>query len=167
MKNVKREDLERLKQEAVKALLKRSRINLHSGESDPIQEMIIAVHKDSYLRPHRQRNKRKSYNILEGEMFVAFFDDNGNLTDKVRMSQTGIQGDIYLRFDAGIWHTILPLSEIVVFTEVIPGPYLPDNTEYADWAPGQEDTGDLRIFHQKLMRLLRINNELSSGLLPI
>jgi len=126
--------LKQLKQLAKKTELKRSRICLHSSENALIQEMIIAVCKESLITPHRQLDKNKSYLIIEGDLNVIFYDNSGNIIEKTEMSAKKNEKIFAYRFDAGIWHTIIPLSDMVVFKETIDGPYIKENTEYADWS---------------------------------
>lgn len=146
-------ELEALRNDARLHPLKRARINLHRSPEDKIQEMVIAVCKRSYIGPHRQRNKEKSYVLIEGEMMVAFFDDSGKCTRKIRMMkrERGTDPVVY-RFPSGEWHTVVSLSELVVYIEIAPGPYRPEETEFANWGPNPKNALQQETFLASLER---------------
>ena len=75
------------------------------------QEMVIQVQKDSYIAPHRQIGKTKTYIILEGEMNVFFFDSMGDIVNKSILRPWGKEGSTVLRFDSSPWHTILSTTK--------------------------------------------------------
>ena len=81
--------IEKLKILASQSNLKRSRLCLHQNHSDKVQEMVITVSRVSYIPPHRQLNKKKSYNIIEGRMMIFFFDKSGNILQKIEMGLPG------------------------------------------------------------------------------
>lgn len=117
---------------------KRSRICLHHNHSDFRQEMIIRIEKQSYIAPHRQLGKTKTYVQLEGEMYLVFFDGKGKYLESDLLKAWG-EGTSIVRFDASIWHTVLPLNNESVYIETIEGPYNSKDTDYAAWAPTEDD----------------------------
>jgi len=124
-----------LKEVALKDPLRRSRLCLHDNHDDRVQEMLIAVCRDSYIPPHRQKNKQKSYKVIRGEFAVVFFDDKGEIVQKIEMGEEK-RGKIFLyRFSSNRWHTVMPLSEIIFYVETISGPFIQGGTEFADWSP--------------------------------
>ncbi len=86
---VNAETLQTLKELAATAPLKRSRLCLHRTSEDPIQEMVIAFARDSYVRVHRHRNKSESFHILAGSLEVVFFDDEGRETRRIQLGEPG------------------------------------------------------------------------------
>ena len=137
--------LSRLKDEAANDERKRARILLHRDARDPVQQMLIAVGCDSYIRPHRQIGKRKSYVFVEGRLFVVFFDAEGEMLERVVMDDSG-KGQRIISFDAGTWHTVVNASEVALYVETISGPYKIEGTEWAPWAPDPVDTPNVRRF---------------------
>ncbi len=117
----------------------RARLCLHRNHKDALQEMIIALSRNSYIPPHRQLDKQKSYISLEGEIAVYFFNDRGEISEKIRMSPRHQTGKTVIRFRADRWHTVTSISATSLYMEMIPGPYLPEKTYYADWAPIETD----------------------------
>ena len=125
-----------LKKIALSHPLKRSRLCLHKDRNDPVQEMIIVAHKDSYIEPHRHPlNKPESYHIIEGVLEVKIFSDQGQVIKNFFLGDSS-NLKIY-RIEGNIWHQPIPLSEWVIYHEVYTGPfdkdidvtYMSDHTE--------------------------------------
>ncbi|MDE2223604.1 MAG: WbuC family cupin fold metalloprotein, partial [Candidatus Omnitrophica bacterium] len=76
-------DLAFLKAEAMKNLRRRMRLCAHQTVDDRIHEMFIVHTRDAYVRPHKHLNKTESFFLLEGEVEVVFFDDDGGIIRKV------------------------------------------------------------------------------------
>ena len=117
----------------------RARFCLHRNHEDPLQEMVIALHRTAYIPPHRQFGRAKSYLCLEGDLVVCFFDDAGSLVERIRLSARGADEPVIIRFPARRWHTVAALTEIAIYIEVVPGPYVLEETDFADWAPSETD----------------------------
>jgi glucose-6-phosphate isomerase len=125
------ERLATLKKEAAASPSRRTRHMLHVSKDDSVQEMIIVACSNTNIRPHRQKGKRKSYLLIEGELEVLGFDNSGNIIYSQVL--TAANNDC-LSYDATTWHTIVPLTDFVVFKETISGPYDPKETDWANWA---------------------------------
>lgn len=119
----------------------RTRICMHDSHDEPVQQMLIAVCRDSYIRPHKQRRNGKSYILIEGSLNVAFFDDDGRLTRKLKMSRDGVAGPAMVRFQSDQWHTVAATSDVALYLEIAAGPYDARDTIYAPWAPAESDIG--------------------------
>lgn len=147
---VDQEQLDQLKQAAMQAPLKRARLCLHHDHSDKVQEMVIAVCQDSYICPHRQMNKSKSYQMIYGDLVVAFFDNLGRTIRKVKMGVPGSGNTFICRFPSSQWHTVVSLSDIVIYVETIAGPYVREETEFATWGPDETDADGIRAFMARI-----------------
>ena len=111
-----------------------TRICLHSAPPDPFHDMIIVEYQHNYYPPHRHPQKGETHHIIQGEMAVLVFDDKGSVTNGTILG--GPSGSVVSRVGTGLWHTILPLSEIVVYHESKPGPFLGEQDRiFPDWAP--------------------------------
>lgn len=135
---IDREELEKLKQTAREAPTKRARICLHQTHEDAIQEMLIALCRDSHVPPHRQQNKSKTYTIIEGVMIVTYYDDCGHRVREFEMGESGSGRAFMVRFPSGQWHTVQAQSPLVVYIEAIAGPYRQEHTEWAPWTADDE-----------------------------
>jgi glucose-6-phosphate isomerase len=133
--HVDSDQIKRLKNLALQAPRGRSRLCLHRSHSDVVQKMVITVCRESYIPPHRQVGRLKFYHMIEGAMVVAFFNPKGRITERVEMGEPGSGNPFISHFAGEQWHTVVPLSDLVVYMEVIPGPYEEENTDFAAWAP--------------------------------
>ena len=136
---VNAETLQTLKELAATAPLKRSRLCLHRTSEDPIQEMVIAFARDSYVRVHRHRNKSESFHILAGSLEVVFFDDEGRETRRIQLGEPGTGRSSLYRLSCDAWHTVLIESEFAIIHETTNGPFVPSEAEFANWAPDGSD----------------------------
>ncbi|MEI6572494.1 MAG: WbuC family cupin fold metalloprotein [Alphaproteobacteria bacterium] len=131
------------------ALNKRSRICLHKDHSDIFQQMLICIRSNSYVVPHRQNGKLKSYIILKGSLNLYFFDNDGNVSRIITLDRKSK----IVRYDASIWHTIMTYNcKLCLYIETIDGPYIRKDTEWANWAPTDEDAINAKIYKRKLSR---------------
>ncbi len=132
-------DLDELKAKALAAPLKRARINLHEHLTDRVQEMVIAEHHTTYVRPHRHPGRLESFHVIEGLLTVVLFRDDGSIRECVYLGGIGSgMPNILYRQREPEWHTLLIESEFAVIHEVVEGPF-PYATEWAPWAPGVDD----------------------------
>jgi cupin fold WbuC family metalloprotein len=129
------EQVAELRREAGASPRRRARICLHPGPDDPVQEMLIALLPGSFIPPHRQVGKEKSYLVVEGALTVAFFD--GERLD--RAVRLGGSRPFLTRFSASPWHTVLACAGPVVYLETIAGPFRAEGTDFAPWAPANDD----------------------------
>ena len=141
-----------LKEAALRDPLKRARVCLHRSTADPLHQMIIAHHRDTYTRPHRHRNKAESFNMIEGRLMVVFFDDAGTVTRHLTLGTPGSAEPSIYRLSPGTWHTVLPLTEYVVFHEITSGPFVQGESEVASWAPDESDAAGTARFKADLMK---------------
>lgn len=124
--------IEELKEMAARTPLKRARLCLHLSKEDLVQEMVIALHRDTYLRPHRHQNKTESFHMIEGEVCVCFFEESGEIRQTLRLS-ADLKKTFLYRLSDPLWHTVIPLTEFAVFQEVATGPF--SASEYPLWEP--------------------------------
>ncbi|MBN2210043.1 MAG: WbuC family cupin fold metalloprotein [Sedimentisphaerales bacterium] len=145
------EDLWKLRQAARNDAFGRARLCLHHGVDDAVHEMVIAFHKSSYIPPHRHFNKSESFHLIEGELLVVFFDDEGRETSRLRLAEPENNSHFLYRLAGSRWHTLIPMSDWVIIHETTPGPFRPEHTEIASWAPASEETQNVHAFISKLL----------------
>lgn len=148
---VNRQHIAQVQRAAKQDPLRRARLCLHHDYNDKVQEMIIAVCRDSYICPHRQLHKYKTYTMIKGSMLVPFFDDDGRVVRKIKMGEMTSREVFIHRFSSNQWHTVVPLSDIVVYIETIAGPYVKDETEWATWGPKEGDADGIEAFLSKII----------------
>ena len=129
IRTVSRADIENLKLAAWASPRKRERIVLHDTTDDPLQQMVIALSKDSYIRAHRHP-KAETYHLIEGLLHVQVFDEHGQWRARYTLSAE----QPVIRIPAGTYHAPEAASEIAVYHEVYPGPWSKErDVEYAVW----------------------------------
>ena len=131
--------------------LLRCRICLHPSAEAPLHEMIIAHCRGTYVRPHRHRGKSESFHLIEGRLTVVLFDDAGKEVRRVPMAPPGQGRNCLYRLQDCFYHTVLFEDDIVVFHEVTDGPFVREETEFAPWAPTEDDLPGQRDFMAKVM----------------
>lgn len=125
-------DIAIVKKAAFNSQLQRARINIHTSDDDVIHEMIIAFTHQSRVSPHRHPGKIESFNLLEGAVEIRFYDDNGSITKSIFMKEQ--TGPRYYRLQTSLWHSVHPLSSIVLLHEITSGPFRPGiSSETPEW----------------------------------
>ncbi|MDB2708841.1 WbuC family cupin fold metalloprotein [Candidatus Pelagibacter bacterium] len=129
----------KLKALARKSPIKRSRVCLHKTLKDNTNEMIIALMKDSYIRPHIHPNaKSESYHIIEGKMKVFIFNKNGKLLKIVEMGDYKSGNIFYYRMNKGFYHMPVSITNFCIYHETYSGPFnKKKDVHFPMWAPEQ------------------------------
>ena len=130
---------------------RRARINAHPSKDSDVHEMIIAFLKDSYIPPHRHHNKTESFHIIKGRLDVIFFDEDGHNKNRVELGDYTSGKPFYFRSTNRDWHTVLIKSDYVVIHETTEGPFDPNESEYASWAPKESETLAVKNFLNRIV----------------
>jgi cupin fold WbuC family metalloprotein len=136
-----------LKNKASKSPDGKARFCLHKELGDSLHEMIIVLGQDVYVRPHKHVHKIESFHIIEGSFLLAIFNDRGEVVDRILVGSQSIKENYLCKLEKNIWHTIIPLTDFVVFHETTNGPYIgKDDSVFAPWAPFGEGNVEVRKF---------------------
>ncbi|MBZ0189847.1 MAG: WbuC family cupin fold metalloprotein [Candidatus Obscuribacterales bacterium] len=119
----------------------RVRLCAHSDLSEPIHEMLILLSRNTYVRPHKHEGKVESFHIVYGQADVVIFDENGNVTDLIKMGDFGSGKTFFYRLSSPRFHTVLVRSELVLIHETTNGPFDKRDTIYAPWSPAEDEEG--------------------------
>jgi len=119
--------------------MKRSRILMHGNPKEFVQDMVLVVLGNSYVRPHRHpKTKAESYHIIQGELDVYIFDDLGKVLKKIEMGDQDSNKIFICRFTSGVWHMPVPKTSQVVYHEIYTGPFNKESdVEYSKWSPDE------------------------------
>lgn len=128
----------------------RSRICAHRDNSDSLHEMLIALSRATYIRPHKHFGKSESFHIVQGELDVVIFDEQGGIGDVVRMGPYGSGRDFFYRLADPLFHTVMVRSETVVFHETTNGPFKREDTQFAPWSPAETELGAVAVYVRRL-----------------
>lgn len=108
--------------------------------------MLNVLLRGTYVRPHRHVTppKTEAFLPLTGRVGILCFDDDGVVAGKYTLDPYGpIRG---IDLAAGVWHTVLALSEVSVCYEVKPGPWEPSSDkDFAGWAPAEQTPQATRL----------------------
>ena len=143
-------DVELLKARAAANPRRRIRICAHPDVDDPLHEMLIVHARGVYVRPHRHPSKSESMHVIEGAADVVFFDDEGRITQRVPVGAPASGSAFYYRLRDPVYHSLVVRSEYFVFHEVTNGPFRRDDTEFAPWAPEENDVTGAASFLREL-----------------
>jgi cupin fold WbuC family metalloprotein len=146
------EDIEVLRQAVGKTPKRRVRINAHKDNDDELHEMIIAIEPGSYIRPHKHPGKSEAFHVIEGEVDIVVFSDDGNIERIVSLAAKGGRHPFYYRMSTADFHTLIIRSDLLVVHEITNGPFVPTGTIYAAFAPDEADTVPAALFQANLLR---------------
>lgn len=148
-------DIDTLKRKAGENARARVRLCAHPTVDDRLHEMFIVHQRDTYVRPHKHLGKTESAHIVDGLATWVIFDEAGRVTDTIRMGAYGSGLPFYYRMSRPSYHTLLIHSEWLVFHEITNGPFDPDQTVFAPWAPSNDDVAGQRIFKDTVAAAVR------------
>ncbi|MGJ4947782.1 WbuC family cupin fold metalloprotein [Bradyrhizobium sp. HKCCYLS20291] len=131
---------------------RRARINAHPDGEDQLHEMIIAIDASSYIRPHKHPGKSEAFHIIEGEVDIVVFDDNGEIERVVELGPPGGQRPFYYRMSNAFFHTLIIRSDLLIVHEITNGPFRPGASLFADFAPEDSDAAKAAAYQAELVR---------------
>jgi len=127
-----------LRSEAQESLRQRVRFNAHDGPAALVHEMIIALAHDTYIAPHKHFSKPESFHIIEGQLDIVIFNDDGVIREIVGMGDYASGKIFYYRNASPMFHAVVVRSRVVIFQETTQGPFVKEHTVFAPWAPSVE-----------------------------
>ncbi len=135
-----------LKAQALRSPRCRARICAHKSNGDLLHEMLIAISSKSYIHPHKHIAKSESFHIVEGSVDVIIFDDDGNITNIIKLGAPGSGRSYFYRLSKARFHTMIINSNILVVHEVTNGPFDKEQTILAPFAPPEGDKSAVRNY---------------------
>lgn len=129
----------------------RMNYNFHREECEPVNRLLNAMHRGTFLPVHRHLNpdRCESSVVLRGRIGVVIYDDEGHVVERREVGEgLSCRG---FDIEAGVWHGIVVLEDDTVLYEVKQGPYAPlmaDNI--APWSPAADDAWAVEEFVKAL-----------------
>ena len=138
----------------------RSRICIHKNNSAKTNEMIIALKKGSYIRPHTHPNlKSESYHIIKGSMTVFVFNKSGELKKRIKMGEAKTNLNFYYRMSKSFYHMPVATSSFCIYHETYSGPFIKEkDVIFPKWSPDFNDEEHYFKFLKK-NKLIKYFNE--------
>lgn len=145
--------IEELKESCARTIRNRFRLCLHHNVNDIVHEMVIVFSRETFISPHRHGGKSESYHMIDGDMDVYFFDNDGTVTNRLEMGSYGSGKTLLYRLSGNIWHMPVPRSNTVIFKETFCGPFRKEqDVEYPHWAPAEDNEEATFDFMQEILR---------------
>jgi cupin fold WbuC family metalloprotein len=132
----------------------RVRINMHPNGDDPLHDMLIAIRPDSYIRPHKHPGKSETFHIVQGAVDVVIFDDAGDIRQIVELAANDPNRAFCYRMSEPMFHTLVIRSDLLIVHEITNGPFKPEGTVFAAFAPPDTDTPAAEAYQGLLLSRL-------------
>ncbi len=132
-------DWQELKRLAALNPRRRVRLCTHRSPDDALHEMLIVHTRETYVPPHKHLGKSESFSVLEGELDLVLFREDGRISRVIPMGAPATGKASYCRPPEGTYHSLLIHSEFLVFHEVTQGPFRREQTVMAPWIPAGDD----------------------------
>ena len=129
------EDVAAVKARGTTNARRRARLCAHPGPADRLHEMLIVLDRETYIRPHRHAGKSESFHIIEGELDVVVYHDDGTVRDVIRMGTYNSGRAFFYRLMEPCYHSVLINTPYALFHETTNGPFDRAGTEFAPWSP--------------------------------
>ena len=146
---VNHEMIERIKHESLKSSRHMARLLMHLSHEDKVQEMLIAMQRECVVTPNRSVGKSESLQIIEGRLLLVIFDENGNIVKQEEMAPFGSNSPTIYRLNSAPWHTMIPITEMVVVHETLQGPFENSTEPLPNWVPSNAD--NMKYFMQEIL----------------
>ncbi len=157
--------VEFLRREAARAPRKRCRLCLHTAPQARQHEMLIVMHRDSFVAPHTHCGKDETMLVLEGQAAAPLFDETGNVTDVIDLGEPHSGLPFFYHMPEGVVHGLVIDSEWLVYVETTLGPFLREATVFPRWAPSEADHAAVGGFQARIAHAIRQARE-GGPLLP-
>jgi cupin fold WbuC family metalloprotein len=139
-----------LKRRAVTSPRHRARWCAHPDNQSETQEMLIVLTKQTCIPPHRHPGRSETLCVLEGRARAWFFDEAGRVVRCLQMTPPSDGGTFLYRTKPDEFHTLELETDFFVFLETTRGPFNPNSTQVASFAPRSDEPGDYREFFASL-----------------
>lgn len=147
------EEIELLKLAVSSSPKGRVRINAHLDGDDPLHEMFIAIRPESYIRPHKHRNKSESFHVIHGSVDIVIFEDDGRIRQVVKLAAGENSRAFYYRMSKPCFHSLVIRSDILIVHEITNGPFHANETIFAAFSPEESDVVAIAAYQEKLVRI--------------
>lgn len=134
---VDRSDIDELKRIAI-AESGQARYSLHESPASTLHSMVILQPFGTYAQPRKHLTKAKLFHIVDGEMVVAIFEEDGSVRAVHHLAADKV---LVVHVEPDCYHTNMALTPQAVYHEVITGPFERDSTDrvFAAFAPPEAE----------------------------
>ncbi len=118
--------LDKISAEAEASPRLRMNYNLHDSLDAKAQRLLNVLLPGTPLPVHRHMHTAETYVMLRGKMFVIFYNNLGEQTERFLLDPT--IGNYGVQIPKGQWHGVEVIEPSTIF-EVKDGPYMPLQAE--------------------------------------
>ncbi|HEY9632397.1 MAG TPA: WbuC family cupin fold metalloprotein [Coleofasciculaceae cyanobacterium] len=127
IKRLTQDLLDNVAEQARSSPRQRQNYNFHEP-SEKVQRLLNILEPGTYVRPHRhlrppEVNGFEFFLVIQGEVGIILFDENGKILHTERISANG--ATLGIELPEGIYHTLVALVSDSVILELKEGPYNP------------------------------------------
>lgn len=140
-----------LKAAALRTPSRRAQLCAHPSPDAVQHDMLIVSRRETYVAPHRHFIKSKSMLVIEGLAEAIIFDESGGVTQRAPMGPASSGRVFFYRMPERTFHSLSIETEMLVFVESTKGPFCPEDSENASWAPVPTDIAAGRRYIQSLV----------------
>jgi len=142
--------LDALRAAAERSPRRNARLCAHASPAATLHEMFICHRNNAYVRPHRHVGKAESIHVVSGLASAIVFADDGRIAAVHELGTSDSGRNFFVRFDAGVYHTLLVESGTFIFHETTLGPFRREDTVFAPWSPAAEAPEECARYLAKL-----------------
>ncbi len=119
---------------------RRAALQVHQDYSDPIQRVLIAGCKDTYVAPHSHPDKQWELVLLiSGAMDILIFAENGLVESRISLEE---DSNLLCEYPANKFHTAVVNEPNTFVFEIKDGPYIPERAKiFPHWSPPEKSAG--------------------------
>lgn len=117
---------------------RRHRYCFHQSPTVDLHDIVICYDSDSYIPPNKHVGKSESLLVIDGEIDLFLFSDNGQVYDYRRLSASDCSQAFYVRIPPNTWHGLRAVGlKPCIIKETISGPYDGSTLKWASFAPSE------------------------------
>jgi cupin fold WbuC family metalloprotein len=124
----------------------RTRILMHPHSSSNVHEMFVLYGQETFIRANKHIDRDESVFVLAGVIDVILFEDNGQISQVVRLEASSATYSSFILLPANRYHSVIIRSEFALLFESTPGPFDPLVTVFAEWSPLEEQLDLQKVF---------------------
>ena len=79
---------------------------------------------------------------------IVIFNNDGSVMKAIHLSS---DGDIYYKLQEPMYHTVIPLTDYVIYHEITDGPFMLDDKDEAKWAPRKENSLEVLTYQKEII----------------
>lgn len=127
------------------------RICLHRHPDSKLHEMVILERRGSYTPPHKHADKEDCMLIIEGQLGIVVYNDDGTVYDCCLLKPNHV---VMYKVDLQMYHAVIAMTDTVIYHEAKLGPFSYETDSiYPSWGPSRTDPVSMERYREGIGRL--------------